>query len=140
MSWPQVATAAGVIATGLFVLSALPMLVKAARTKDLASYSPANLVVANVGNLAQTLYLTVVPPGPIWALHAFNFATSAIMLLWWIRHRPGSGAEDRSARSSGQVGVVPGSPRDHQHRPRRSRAVGRRPPAGEAPPHQSGRG
>ena len=83
----QIAAVAGVVATALFVISALPMLLKAARTKDLSSYSGANLVVANVGNAAQMLYVITLPPGPVWALHAFNTAASGLMLAWWIRHR-----------------------------------------------------
>lgn len=84
--WSTVATSAGVVATALFVASALPMLVKAARTKDLTSYSGGNLVIANLGNLAQSAYLTTLPPGPLWALHGFNTLASATMLAWWIRH------------------------------------------------------
>ena len=36
--WAQIAVTAGVVSTALFVLSTLPMLLKAARTKDLSSY------------------------------------------------------------------------------------------------------
>ena len=77
---------AGAAATLLFVLSALPMLVRAARTRDLASYSPANLIIANVGNLLQTGYVLSLPLGPIYAMHAFNVIVSALMLSWWLRH------------------------------------------------------
>ena len=76
---------AGVAATALFVLSALPMLTKAARTKDLASYSGTNLLIANLGNAAQTAYIATLPPGPVWVLHGFNTLASALMLTWWIR-------------------------------------------------------
>ncbi len=85
--WPQITVAAGVVATALFVLSTLPMLIKAASTKDLSSYSGSNLVIANTGNAAQALYVITLPPGPVWALHTFNTAASALMLVWWIRHR-----------------------------------------------------
>lgn len=77
---------AGTLATLLFVGSALPMLVRAGRTRDLSSYSPANLIIANVGNLAQTIYVITIPPGPIWLMHGFNVVVSALMLLWWLRH------------------------------------------------------
>ncbi|MFT3834938.1 MAG: hypothetical protein QM711_16740 [Micropruina sp.] len=77
---------AGTVATLLFVGSALPMLVRAHRTRDLSSYSPANLIIANAGNLAQTLYVVTLPPGPVWAMHTFNLIVSALMLLWWLRH------------------------------------------------------
>jgi hypothetical protein len=42
---------AGSVSTAVFVASALPMLVKAARTKDLGSYSVGNLILANLGNV-----------------------------------------------------------------------------------------
>ena len=77
---------AGTVATLMFVGSALPMLIRAHRTRDLSSYSPANLIIANIGNLAQTLYVLTVPPGPLWALHGFNVIASGLMLQWWLRH------------------------------------------------------
>lgn len=80
------ASAAGAVAILLFVLSALPMLVRAARTRDLSSYSPANLIIANIGNLLQTGYVMSLPLGPIWGMHAFNVIVSALMLVWWLRH------------------------------------------------------
>lgn len=85
--WAQIAVTAGVVSTALFVLSTLPMLLKAARTKDLSSYSGSNLVIANTGNAVQMLYVITLPPGPVWALHGFNTAASALMLTWWMRHR-----------------------------------------------------
>jgi hypothetical protein len=42
---------AGTLSTVIFGTSMLPMLVKAARTKDLGSYSLGNIVLANVGNV-----------------------------------------------------------------------------------------
>jgi uncharacterized protein with PQ loop repeat len=77
----------GGIATVLFVISQAPMLIKAARTKDLASYSGTNLIIANIGNVAQAGYVVTLPAGPVWALHAFNTFSSACMLFWWLRHR-----------------------------------------------------
>lgn len=70
--WPQIAVTAGAVATALFVLSTLPMLTKAARTKDLSSYSGGNLIIANAGNAFQVLYVLTLPPGPVWALHALT--------------------------------------------------------------------
>ena len=52
-----VAVLAGSISTALFVVSALPMLYKAARTKELGSYSLGYLVLANVGNGFYSIYL-----------------------------------------------------------------------------------
>lgn len=91
---PYLASAAGTVATMLFVAGTLPMLYKAARTRDLASYSGANLVVATVGNVLQAVYLSTLPAGPVWALHAFNTGATGLMLVWWLRHR----ARDRRAR------------------------------------------
>jgi uncharacterized protein with PQ loop repeat len=62
---------AGTVSTTLFVLSYLPMLVKAARTRDLRSYSAGNLVVANIGNVVHSVYVLSLPAGPLWLLHAF---------------------------------------------------------------------
>ena len=67
----DVAVFAGVMSTGLFAMSYLPMLVKAARTKDLSSYSLGNLATTNVGNVVYSVYVFSLPFGPIWFLHGF---------------------------------------------------------------------
>jgi hypothetical protein len=67
----SVAMIAGSISTTLFVASSLPMLYKAARTKELGSYSLGYLALANVGNGFHTVYVLSLPVGPIWALHSF---------------------------------------------------------------------
>jgi uncharacterized protein with PQ loop repeat len=77
---------AGVVSTLIFACSALPMLVKAWRTRDLASYSLGNMVLANVGNLVHSVYVFSLPPGPIWALHTFYLVTTALMLVWFLRY------------------------------------------------------
>ena len=64
------------MSTVLFALSTLPMLIKAARTKELRSYSRGNLVLANVGNAVHSIYVVQLPAGPIWALHTFYIVTS----------------------------------------------------------------
>lgn len=87
MSWIEAGFLAGSVSTVLFVASYLPMLVKAVRSRDLASYSLGNLVIANVGNGVHTVYVLSLPPGPLWALHAFYVGSSALMLLWWWRFR-----------------------------------------------------
>jgi uncharacterized protein with PQ loop repeat len=76
---------AGVISTIIFALSALPMLVKAARTKDLASYSLGNIVLSNVGNVIHSVYVFHLPMGPVWLLHSFYFISTALMLVWYVR-------------------------------------------------------
>ena len=74
-------TVAGVISTLLFLGSNLPMVVRAARTRDLRSYSRGNLVMTNVGNAVYTVYVLSLPAGPIWLLHLVYTAVSAFMLL-----------------------------------------------------------
>jgi uncharacterized protein with PQ loop repeat len=79
---------AGSVATAIFMLSQLPMLIKAGRTKDLASYSPLNIVLSNVGNVIY-VYVFNLPPGPIWAMHVFYLTATGLMLFWYLRHRKG---------------------------------------------------
>lgn len=86
--------AAGAIATFVFAASALPMLGKALRTKDLTSYSRSNLVLANVGNLVYSAYVFSLPPGPIWLLHTFYLVSSALMLGWSLRYATTNGASE----------------------------------------------
>ncbi len=83
MSLPVVA---GAISTVIFALSALPMLVKAAHTKDLRSYSLGNILLSNVGNVIQTIYVFHLPMGPIWVLHTFYLVSTALMLFWYVRY------------------------------------------------------
>ena len=83
----DLAVFAGVVSTGLFAMSYLPMLVKAARTKDLSSYSLGNLAITNLGNLVHSVYVFALPFGPIWLLHSFYLVASALMLVWFLRYR-----------------------------------------------------
>jgi hypothetical protein len=93
---------AGSVSTVIFVASALPMLVKAARTKDLGSYSVGNLVLANVGNLVYAVYVFSLPVGPIWALHGFYLGSSFAMLVMWLNYRRTLRAQPTtSVRSAG---------------------------------------
>jgi hypothetical protein len=90
---------AGSVSTLLFVASALPMLVKAARTGDLGSYSVANLALANLGNVVYAVYVFSLPAGPIWALHTFYMISSLAMLGMWVgyaRHRDAPRRADRA--------------------------------------------
>lgn len=86
MSLQDVGVIAGMISTTIFVLSYLPMLVKAGRTRDLGSYSSGSLVLANVGNAIHSVYVVTLPPGPLWALHAFYVLSTALMLFWYVRY------------------------------------------------------
>ena len=78
---------AGIVSTIIFASSTLPMLRKAATTKDLRSYSLGNIGLANVGNLVHSIYVFSLPPGPIWALHSFYLVSTALMLFWYLRYR-----------------------------------------------------
>ena len=81
-------TIAGAISTVIFVVSTLPMLIKAFRTKDLSSYSLGNIATANVGNLVQCVYVLSLPVGPIWFLHGFYLVATGLMLVWHRRFVP----------------------------------------------------
>ena len=83
----DLAVLAGVLSTGLFAMSYLPMLVKAARTRDLSSYSLGNIAITNVGNAVYSVYVFSLPFGPIWFLHTFYLVASALMLGWFLRYR-----------------------------------------------------
>ena len=79
---------AGIASTTLFALSNLPMVLKAARTRDLRSYSFGNLALINVANGVHSLYVFSLPVGPIWLLHGFYLVASAVMLAMFLRfHR-----------------------------------------------------
>jgi len=78
VSLQETGVVAGTISTTLFVISYLPMLVKAVRTRDLRSYSASNLVVANVGNVVHSVYVFSLPAGPLWLLHSFYLVSSAL--------------------------------------------------------------
>jgi uncharacterized protein with PQ loop repeat len=82
----SLAVLAGSMSTVLFAVSTLPMLIKAARTKELDSYSRGNLVLANAGNAVHSIYVFQLPLGPIWALHSFYIVASGLMLFWHLRY------------------------------------------------------
>lgn len=95
MSSLTVPILAGAASTVIFALSTMPMLVKAYRSRDLASYSLGNIGLANLGNAVHSVYVFSLPPGPIWALHTFYLFSSGLMLAWYLRfvvrrppHRP----------------------------------------------------
>ena len=94
----NLAVLAGAASTALFVASTLPMLAKARRTRDLASYSFGNLLLANVGNLVHSVYVLSLPAGPIWALHGFYTATSLTMLAWFLRYAVHGSTHERASR------------------------------------------
>jgi uncharacterized protein with PQ loop repeat len=83
----QLSFIAGIISTLMFASSNVPMLLKAFKTRDLRSYSLAHIVLSNVGNGIHWLYIIDLPPGPIWALHAFYTVATALMLIWYLQQR-----------------------------------------------------
>lgn len=93
---------AGTLATIVFACSVLPMLGKAARSKDLSSYSTGNLVLANVGNVFYSVYVFHLPPGPIWALHGFYLVSSGLMLFWslWYTRAPARAGRPNRIRAA----------------------------------------
>jgi len=104
-----IALVAGSVATAIFMLSQLPMLIKAGRTKDLASYSPLNIVLSNVGNVIYAVYVFNLPPGPIWAMHVFYLTATGLMLFWYLRHRTGRSVGVPSStvtRSSSRIEAI----------------------------------
>lgn len=79
-------TIAGFISTALFASGNLPMLAKAFRTKNLASYSLGNILLSNVGNIIYSIYVFHLPLGPIWFLHSFYLLSTGLMLVWYLRY------------------------------------------------------
>lgn len=83
----QLSVAAGTLSTLIFATSLLPMLWRAARTRDLSSYSTGHLVLSNAGNLVHTVYVLSLPAGPVWALHGIYLTVTGLMLAWKVRWR-----------------------------------------------------
>lgn len=98
---------AGTLSTVLFAAGMLPMLVKAARTKDLASYSLGNLLLTNIANAVHSVYVFNLPAGPIWALHLAYLLASALMLAWWLRYREGGQGRPDSHPTEGSAITIP---------------------------------
>ena len=78
--------AAGSLSSILFMSSSVPMVTKAIRTRNLRSYSLANILLANLGNLIYWVYVLALPKGPIWILHGFNSLVAVVMLALYLRH------------------------------------------------------
>jgi hypothetical protein len=82
----DLAVVAGSVSTAVFAGSMLPMVAKALRTRDLASYSVPSLLLSNAGNVVHSVYVFSLPAGPIWALHTFYLVVTALMLALALRH------------------------------------------------------
>ena len=78
--------AAGSLSSILFMSSSVPMVTKAIRTRNLRSYSLANILLANLGNLIYWVYVLALPAGPVWILHGFNTLVAVVMLALYLRH------------------------------------------------------
>jgi len=91
------ATIAGIASTLMFTGSILPMVMRAARTRDLSSYSRGHLLMTGAGNAVHTVYIASLPPGPVWLLHCMYSGVTAFMLAEHVRWAPhpiaGSGLE-----------------------------------------------
>jgi uncharacterized protein with PQ loop repeat len=79
-------TPTGFISTALFALGTFPMLAKAFRTRDLASYSLGNILLSNVGNIIYSIYVFQLPPGPVWFLQSFNLISTSLMLVCYLKY------------------------------------------------------
>ncbi len=77
---------AGTISTTIFMMSQIPMLMKAVRTRSLHSYSLTNILMSTGGNVIHWCYISTLPFGPIWFLHSFSSITAALMLIWYLRY------------------------------------------------------
>jgi uncharacterized protein with PQ loop repeat len=105
--------AAGAISTVIFAVSTLPMLVKAARTKDLGSYSLGNILLANVGNVIHSVYVFDLPAGPVWVLHTFYLISTGLMLVWYVRYALRRKARAATSPRRDYTGLP--TPRRHRH-------------------------
>ena len=59
---------------------------RSAHPTDLRANSRGNILLSNLGNLIQSIYVFHLPAGPIWALHSFYLVTTALMLVWYLRY------------------------------------------------------
>ncbi|MFC0681806.1 hypothetical protein ACFFGH_28575 [Lysobacter korlensis] len=103
--------AAGMLSTALFAASNLPMVLKAARMRDLRSYSLGNLALINAANGVHSLYVFNLPIGPIWLLHGLYLVASAVMLAMFIRFsrhaEPSPHHSNQNGRRSDGHGTIP---------------------------------
>lgn len=62
------------------------MLLKAFKTRNLSSYSLSYLILNIVGDIIYWLYVSSLPVGPIWVMHAFYTIVSILMLAAYLRY------------------------------------------------------
>ena len=87
---------AGMTSSTIFVFSNFLMLYKAIKTNDLKSYSLGHLAFSNLGNLIHWVYISSLPFGPIWFLHAYFTIVTALMLFWYFRYKRNPNLDYRS--------------------------------------------
>ncbi len=86
MQVAQLQLIAGSLSSLLFATSTIPMLLKVFRSRDMRSYSFSNIAISNVANLVHWLYVSSLPFGPIWLLHAFFTVTTLLLLVGYLRY------------------------------------------------------
>ena len=94
---------AGTISSFFFISSNLPMLLKAYKSRDLSSYSLSYLILNIIGDLVYWLYISSLPIGPIWVMHAFYTVTSALMLAAFLRYEARSNPRVRLQESNSRA-------------------------------------
>ena len=104
---PSLPLIAGTISTSIYMMSNLPMLRKAMKTRSLKSYSFSTLVLCNVADAVHWVYIAHLPFGPIWFLHGFTSVSTALMFLWYLKYERqpahvGQGASDVAAEPARQ--------------------------------------
>ena len=77
---------AGMLSSIIFMTGSVPMIVKAYRSKNLKSYSFMHLVMGNIGNWVHWIYVSSLPFGPVWVLHAFFTLSATLMLIGYLRY------------------------------------------------------
>ena len=100
------ATIAGIASTLIFAGSTLPMVVRAARTRDVSSYSRSHLFMTNAGNAVHTVYIAGLPPGPVWLLHCMYSFVAVFMFAAHVRWAP------HATAGSGPTSAMPLTVRD----------------------------
>jgi hypothetical protein len=93
----QVQLLAGSLAGLIFAAGSGSMVIKAWRTRNLASYSAGQLVLNNVGNLFYWLYVVSLPFGPIYFMHGFFTLVSLLMLIWYWLYRKAEQPDKRGS-------------------------------------------
>lgn len=87
MSIADLQVLAGSLSALIFAAATCNMLLKAWRTKDVASYSLAHVVLNNVGNLFYGIYVVSLPFGPVHLMHGFYSLAALLMLVWCLMYR-----------------------------------------------------